>query len=127
MPPITPLPRHARIVLIGDFLSPLREVSAAVDALASIPVTGHLLQVLDPAEALLPYSGRVRFKGLEQEADELVPRVEGIRDRYAEALASHLHGLANLCTAAGWGFGTHRTDHAPESALLGLYMALSPR
>jgi uncharacterized protein (DUF58 family) len=127
IPPETALPRHSRLVLIGDFLAPLAEIQAAVGRLAAIPVSGHLLQVLDPAEALLPYSGRVRFKGLEQEADELVPRVEGIRAGYAEALSTQLHGLANLCTAAGWGFGTHRTDHAPETALLALYAALAPR
>jgi hypothetical protein len=31
-----------------------------------------------------------------------------------------------MCTAAGWGFSMHRTDHPPESALLALYAALSP-
>jgi hypothetical protein len=76
---------------------------------------------------LLPYAGRVRFKGLEQEADELVPRVEGIRGGYAEALSRQLQGLGRLCTAAGWGFGTHRTDHSAESALLNLYVALAGR
>ncbi len=125
MPPATPLPRHARIVLIGDFLSPLDDIRAVVGALAAIPVSGHLLQVLDPAEALLPYSGRVRFQGMEQETDAVVPRVEGIREGYAEALSAQLHGLGALCTAAGWSFGTHRTDHPPEAALLGLYAALS--
>ena len=124
MPPSAPLPRHARVVLIGDFLSPLADIRATVGALAALPVSGHLLQVLDPAEALLPYSGRVRFTGLEQEADALVPRVEGVRTGYAEALSAQLNGLASLCTAAGWGFGTHRTDHSPEAALLGLYAAL---
>ncbi|GAC1341301.1 MAG: DUF58 domain-containing protein [Acetobacteraceae bacterium] len=127
MPPDTPLPRHARLVLIGDFLSPLEEIRAAVERLAAIPVSGHLLQVLDPAEALLPYSGRVRFRGLEQEADALVSRVEGVRAGYAEALQAQLSGLNTLCTVAGWGFGTHRTDHAPEAALLGLYTALAGR
>ena len=29
-------------------------------------------------------------------------------------------------TAAGWGFGVHRTDHPPEAALLSLYTALAP-
>ncbi|MBV8913824.1 MAG: DUF58 domain-containing protein [Acetobacteraceae bacterium] len=125
MPPDARLPRHARIVLIGDFLAPLAEIQATVDALSAIPVSGYMLQVLDAAEALLPYSGRVRFRGLEHEADELVPHVEGIREGYAQALAHQLHGLANLCTAAGWGFGTHRTDHAPETALLSMYVALA--
>ena len=125
MPPATPLPRHARIMLIGDFLSPLDEIKRAVAALAAIPVAGHLLQVLDPAEALLPYSGRVRFQGLEQEPDTIVPRVEGIRAGYARALQDQQHGLASLCAAAGWGFGAHRTDHPPETALLSLYSALA--
>lgn len=125
MPPQAPLPRHARVVLIGDFLSPIEVIKTAVGALAAIPVQGHLLQVLDPAEALLPYSGRVRFQGTEAERDQVVPRVEGIRGGYAKALETHLLGLASLCTAAGWSFGTHRTDHAPEAALLGLYAAMA--
>lgn len=125
MPPQSPLPRHARVVLIGDFLSPLPSIRQAVAAMTAIPVQGHLQQVLDPAEALLPFSGRVRFQGLEAERDQLVPRVEGIRDGYAKALEDQLHGLADLCTAAGWTFGTHRTDHAPEPALLALYSSLA--
>ena len=125
MPPDAPLPRHARLVLVGDFLGPLDAIRGTVGALAAIPVQGHILQVLDPAEALLPYSGRVRFQGTERERDHLVPRVEGIRTAYAEALEAQLHGLAAMCSAAGWGFGTHRTDHAPEAALLALYSALA--
>ncbi len=125
-PPPSPLPRHARVVLIGDFLSPLDQIGRAIGALAATPVTGHLLQVLDPAEALLPYAGRVRFQGLEREPDTVVPRVEGIRAGYAEALARQQDGLAALAAAAGWSYATHRTDHTPEAALLGLYTALAP-
>ena len=44
------------VVLIGDFLTPLESIQAVVGRMASVPVTGHLLQVLDPAEALLPYA-----------------------------------------------------------------------
>ncbi len=125
MPPQLPIPRHARVILIGDFLHPIDEISPVIAALAAIPVTGYLLQVLDPAETLLPYSGRVRFKGLELEADALVPRVEGIRDAYATALQEQQASLAALCAAADWRFAPHRTDHPPEAALLAAYMALS--
>jgi uncharacterized protein (DUF58 family) len=95
-----------------------------VATLAALPVRGHMLQVLDPAEIALPYEGRVKFRGTAGEADMLVPRVDGVRSAYGEALAAQQAGLAALCTAAGWSFATHRTDASPESALLSLYMAL---
>jgi uncharacterized protein (DUF58 family) len=127
MPPPLPLPRHAGVVLFGDFLSPLAEIQAAVGMLSAVPVTGYLLQILDPAETLLPYSGRIRFRGLEREGDTLIPRVETVRDEYARRLKAQQDGLAAICTAAGFGFGIHRTDHPPEAALLTLYTALGVR
>jgi len=127
MPPQLPLPRHASVVLFGDFLSPLAEIQAAVGLLSAVPVTGYLLQILDPAETLLPYTGRIRFRGLEREGDTLIPRVEAVRDAYARRLKAQQEGLAAICTAAGFGFGIHRTDHPPETALLTLYAALGVR
>ena len=44
------IPRHARVVLIGDFLHPLPDTKRVVAALAARAIRGHLLQVLDPAE-----------------------------------------------------------------------------
>ena len=121
------LPRHASIVLIGDFLAPLSEIEALIGRLAAVPVRGHLLQILDPAEADLPYEGRIRFRGLEQEGDTLVPRVEGIRGEYGRVLARQIAGLQSLCAAAGFSHALHRTDHPAEAALLGLYTTLAPR
>ncbi len=125
IPPNPRVPSYARVVLLGDFLQPLDELRASIAQLSAIPVRGHMLQVLDPAETLLPYSGRVRFRGVEADGEMLVPQVEGIRDAYAEALAAQQAGLGALCRAANWSFATHRTDTPPERALLGLYTALS--
>lgn len=127
LPPDRFVPRHARLVLIGDFLAPLGEVQAAIARMAALPADLHMLQVLDPAEATLPYRGRIRFQGLEQEADTLIPRVEAVRDAYAEALEAHQAGLAAIAAAAGCRFAVHRTDQPPEVALLGLYTALVAR
>jgi len=125
VPPDTVLPRHSRVVLIGDLLAPLEKIQDVVGRMAAVPVTGHLLQVLDPAEALLPYEGRVRFSW-QDGMETLIPRVEGVREAYAQRLAAQQEGLAAICAAAGWGFATHRTDHPPEAALLALYLALTP-
>ncbi len=127
VPPETALPRHARAVLIGDMLAPLDQIQTAIGRLASLPINGHVLQVLDPAEVRLPYTGRVRFEGMGEQRHMLVPRVEGVRDEYAARLLAQQDGIAAICAAAGWSFAVHRTDHPPEAALLGLYTALAPQ
>lgn len=125
LPRAEPLPRHAQVLLVGDLLSPLPEIHAAVATLTGRGVAGHLLMVLDPAEETLPYQGRIEFQGLEGEAELLVPRVEAVREAYLERLTAHRNGLAALARAAGWSFAVHRTDRPPQTALLGLWGALS--
>ncbi len=125
LPVPEPLPRYGRAVLFGDFLSPLDEIAAAIDSLSGQGVHGHLVQVLDPAEETLPFSGRVRFEGLEDEGGVLVPRVEAARRDYRSAFAAHHRGLAALARSAAWTFAVHRTDRPPEAVLLSLFAALS--
>lgn len=127
LPPGQAIARHARVVLMGDLLSPLTDVEATVARLAGIPTSGHLLQILDPAEEVLPYAGRVRFEGLEQEGAHVIGKVEGVRGDYARRLAAQREGLKAIARAAGWTFATHRTSEPPEAALMGLYTALAPQ
>ncbi len=125
LPPDVPLPRHAHAVLVSDFLSPLADIAGAVRRIAARGVSGFMVQVLDPAEETLPFTGRTRFEGLEREGDMLIPRVEAVREDYHATFAQHAAGLADIARQVGWGFLRHRTDHAPEAALLSLYVALS--
>ena len=94
LPPDVRLPRHGTVVLFSDFLSPLDEIQALIGRFAAVPVTGYLLQILDPAETALPYQGRIRFRGLESDGDALIPRVESVRDAYAERLKAQQDGIA---------------------------------
>ena len=127
LPPMVRLPRHGTVVLFSDFLSPLEDIQALIGRFAAVPVTGYLMQILDPAETALPYEGRIRFRGMESDGDALIPRVESVRSAYAERLKAQQDGLARICSTAGFGFGIHRTDHPPEMALLTLYQALAAR
>ncbi len=125
LPPYEPVPRHGRLVLIGDFLEPLTEINRMIGIFADRGVEGHLLQILDPAEQALPFKGRTRFEGLENEGTALIGRAEGIARQYADEMAAHRRGLKDLAQAAGWTLGLHITDQSPEAALLGLYVALA--
>ncbi len=120
------IPRHSRAVLIGDFLAPLEHTKRIVATLAAGAVRGHLLQVMDPAEETLPFTGRIRFEGVGAAEHALVPRVEGVRALYEDRLARHREGLAAVAASAGWSFATHRTDQPPEAALLALHRRLAP-
>ncbi len=125
LPPIQPLPRNAQVVFLGDLLAPLEQVHQAVRSYAQRGVKGHLLQILDPAEANLPYAGRVRFEGLEGEEPWLLSRVESVREVYLERLEAQREGLAAIARTAGWSYACHHTDRPPQAALLALYTVLS--
>jgi uncharacterized protein (DUF58 family) len=125
LPRFEPLPRAAQLVLIGDFLAPLEATNEIVGRLAGTGLKGHMLHIIDPAEADLPFAGRVRFEGVEARDELVVSRVEGLRGAYDERFRRHCAGLAAIARTARWTFGSHRTDHSPNLALLALYGALS--
>jgi len=127
LPPPTPLPRHAQIVLAGDFLAPLDEVDTLVRRLAERGAAGHMVQILDPAEEALPFEGRVRFAGLEGEGETLITRTEDVREAYIGRLAAHRDGLAAIARSVGWRFAVHHTDQPPQTILLTLHGALGTR
>ena len=85
------------------------------------------MQVLDPAEETLPFSGRVRFVGLEKEGATVIDRAEEARAGYIKKLGAHREGLRALTTQIGWSFGLHHTDKSPQLALAALHNAVTGR
>ncbi|TXH37337.1 MAG: DUF58 domain-containing protein [Rhodospirillaceae bacterium] len=125
LPPQILLPSHAHVVLISDFLVPLEKLEKIIDRFADRDIHGHLLQVLDPAEVDLPFSGRVRFQGLETEGDYLVSKADLLRGSYRDRLAAHWQGLRDLVAGAGWSCSRHVTGDSPTRSLLELYQWLA--
>lgn len=125
VPPFEPVPRYGHLVLISDFLEPLEDLHAAISGFVDRGVKGHLLQILDPAEQSLPFSGRTRFEGMESEGMALIGRVEGIREDYRDTLTNHREGLRAMAQSAGWTYALHTTDQPLQAALLGLYVTLA--
>lgn len=126
VPAFEPLPRAGQLVLIGDFLTPLDGINAAIAQFAAAGLKGHLVQIADPAEEDLPFAGRVRFEGVEENDEVVIGRVETVRAEYAQRYRRHREGVAAIARAVGWTIGYHRTDRAPHLALLALHAALSP-
>jgi len=126
LPSVELLPRYGRVVWFGDFLSPLDDVRTVLNAYTDQGIRGHIVQILDPAEELLPYEGRVLFQGPEDEdGNILVTHVGSVRDEFRREIENHKSALQALARSLGWSFMTHRTDHSPENVLLALYLNLS--
>ena len=98
---------------------------AQVKGIAATGIKGHLLQVLDPAEEDLPFAGRARIEGLEDEAALTLGRVENLRAAYVARIEARRASLGALCSRLGWTFAGHRTDRPPARALMALYAALA--
>jgi uncharacterized protein (DUF58 family) len=125
------VPRHATLVLFGDFLDPIDEIAESLERVAASGSAAQLVQVLDPAEMALPFNGRVRFREMAGDAptdsDALIPRVEAIRPAYRDALARQQAALAELARSRGWDFMVHSTGTPPEEPLRILHTRLTAK
>jgi uncharacterized protein (DUF58 family) len=125
LPDALPLPRHSHTVWFSDFLFDADAITERMRQMASAGVKGHLVQILDPAEADYGFSGRIRFESVEDDARLLVGRAEMLKGDYDRRLAAHQMRLGAEARRLGWTFSVHRTDHAPQTALLALHSAVS--
>jgi uncharacterized protein (DUF58 family) len=122
LPPPMPFMRGNQLVWFSDFLD-----EAAFDAMKSLSqrgVEGHLVRIVDPAEADFPYSGRTRFESPRGEADEIFGRAERVRSSYRARFTAHGERIAQAATKLGWTCTVHRTDHAPQASLIALHAAI---
>jgi uncharacterized protein (DUF58 family) len=124
LPPVQRMSRFASAVWVSDFLDPIPPLAARIEELAQQGVTGHLIQVLDPAEETLAYSGRTEFVGMEGGYRWIADRAESLTDAYRARLLAHRDELDRLCRRLGWSLTIHHTDRAPTEPLLALIMRL---
>ncbi len=126
-PEATALRRFSDVLLIGDFLDPLRETETRLDAIARAGARAHLVQVLDPIEETFPYSGRTEFRDPETGLRHTVGRAEQYREDYRLRLEALRAGLSEFCRRRGWTFLVHRTDRPATEPLLALHARLADR
>jgi uncharacterized protein (DUF58 family) len=124
-PPQARINRFSECLLFSDFLEPVEETSARLEAIAAQEVRGHLVQVLDPAEETLPYAGRTEFSASEGGDRVIAGRAETLRERYQARLKDHRAALAALAKRLGWSFTVHHTDRPAEEVVLAMHTRLA--
>ncbi len=109
-PAVQRIPANASIILIGDFLADIEETRRCMDMLAARAPNGLMIQVLDPAEISLPFSGRMIFEEMDGEQDHHVLNVESVRAEYTKRVKDHMEALRLMCRRHQWQWLLHRTD-----------------
>lgn len=114
----------SEVVVLSDLWSPIDEVRGMIAQLSATGASGHLVQVVDPAEEAFPYSGRVEFVEPEGAGAITAGRAETWRQDYEARIARHRQEMRAECDRLGWSFSIHRTDHSASDLLLRLHARL---
>lgn len=119
---------HAEIVLFSDFLETRAEEDehhSVFKRLSDKQIRGHLVQIVDPAEEVFPYSGRVEFADPESGRKLNFGSAQTLRESYADLFAAHTASLAGFAKRLGWSHTLHHTNHLASQALQSLHISLS--
>lgn len=119
---------HSEIILLSDFLGGEGK-SAVLDQtfhqLSEKHVRGHLVQVIDPAEEVFPYSGRIEFTDPENGKRLSFGSAQAVQSDYQALFAAHSATLGDFAKRTGWSHTLHHTDQLTSTALQSLHINLS--
>lgn len=116
---------HAECLLFSDFLEPLEPLIERLQDIAGQGVRGHLIQILDPAEETLPYTGRTEFQATEENLTIMSERAESMREEFTARMENHRNEIKRATKKLEWSFLVHHTDRPVEEPLLALHTRLS--
>src|SRR5690606_12075372 len=74
------LRRFSDVILFSDFLDPIADTDARLNAILHSGARAHLVQITDPIEETFPFAGRTEFVDPESGLRHLVSRAEQYRE-----------------------------------------------
>lgn len=115
----------SEVVVFGDFLDHVTDLTAWLDGIAASGARGHLVQVLDPVEETFPFDGRTEFIDPESGLKLVSGRAESWREHYLRRMGERRDRLREFVDRLGWTLLIHHTDRPASEPLLALYSRLS--
>jgi uncharacterized protein (DUF58 family) len=115
-------------ILIGDFLSPPKDIALAVEGISARGARGHLVMIVDPVEETFPFQGQAILHDLEDGLTLRVGDAAAWGKAYRERIAEHRAKIEEIARGRGWTLTIHRTDRpASEAALRILTLVATSR
>jgi len=128
LPPMRPLAMLDEALIISDFLSPVSDLSRAVEGLSARGARGHLVMIVDPVEETFPFAGQAMLHDLEAGLSLRIGDAGSWGEAYRTRMTHHREALADLTRRRGWTMTIHRTDRpASEAALRTLTLVSAAR
>jgi uncharacterized protein (DUF58 family) len=118
LPPEARFGRLDEVLLIGDFLSPIPDLVARIEAISSGGARGHLLMVVDPVEETFPFGGQAVLHDLEAGLSLRIGDAASWGEAYRQRIGAHREAIADLCRRRGWSLTIHHTDRPASEAAL---------
>lgn len=120
---------RSHLVMFSDFYFTLDRLRQFCAPMAEKEVRGLLVQVVDPAEETLPFTGRIKFHDIEnaQAAPVTVSQVDAVRAEYQQKFAAHRAALGDMARGFGWRLLTVSTADRPEKLLADIYGILAAK
>jgi len=124
LPTPSNLQRRSTVLIISDFLDKPQDIEQRLRLIAESGMRGHLLQITDPAEESLPYSGRMDFLGLDMKARFKAGKAQNLRDDYVAAFQKQRSDVQAIAHRLGFSFHLHHTNESLAATVLRLYQRM---
>jgi uncharacterized protein (DUF58 family) len=125
LPPGASIAPQHEAILIGDFLSPVREIAAAVEGISARGARGHLVMIVDPVEETFPFQGQAVLHDLEDGVSLRIGDAASWGKVYRDRIEQHRGELQELARRRGWTMTIHRTDRPASEAALRILTLVS--
>ena len=125
LPPMRPLAMLDEALIISDFLSPVSDLSRAVEGLSARGARGHLVMIVDPVEETFPFAGQAMLHDLEAGLSLRIGDAGSWGEAYRTRMTHHREALADLTRRRGWTMTIHRTDRPASEAALRILTLVS--
>ncbi|MCO4315793.1 DUF58 domain-containing protein [Phyllobacterium sp. 21LDTY02-6] len=124
-PDLTRIRRFSEVVLVSDFLDPVDETLAMLEAIAHAGARAHLVEIHDPAEEDFPYRRRTEFVDPETGTAITFGRAEDYAQDYRTLFYARRDALSSFCRRLGWSYTFNRTDRLASDALVSVHMNMT--
>ncbi|MDB5512245.1 MAG: putative von Willebrand factor type domain containing protein [Enterovirga sp.] len=128
LPPAQPVGRFDEVIVVGDLLASVPDITARVEAISSRGARGHLLMIVDPVEETFPFGGQAVLEDLEAGLSLRIGDAVSWGRSYRDRIAAHRGAIEDLVRRRGWTLTIHHTDRlASEAALRVLTLVSAAR